>query len=140
MTRKVSEDHFPLNWRSDASHRCGTNSMRCINPSHILDEMSVRPIPEPFSQTPFVTPPKTLHLRSPSPCPIPTPPLQTTMCRWRQIQDTFTTCNHSLRLADQLVQCDDRFCKFSSSHPPDCGSECRTTCWQYYRSLKPSIP
>ncbi|KAF9052609.1 hypothetical protein BJ165DRAFT_1441347 [Panaeolus papilionaceus] len=52
----------------------------------------------------------------------------TTMCRWRQIQDTFATCGHSYR----LVYCPEPDCKFSPLHPTDCPN-CTTTCWQYRR-------
>ncbi|THU90720.1 hypothetical protein K435DRAFT_968547, partial [Dendrothele bispora CBS 962.96] len=26
---------------------------------------------------------------------------------------------------------EDRYCKFSVRHPPDCGPNCSRTCWQY---------
>ncbi|KAF8228193.1 hypothetical protein L208DRAFT_1146822, partial [Tricholoma matsutake] len=29
------------------------------------------------------------------------------------------------------IQCDDRFCKFSTTHPDNCSPNCLQTCWQY---------
>ncbi|KAJ7582740.1 hypothetical protein C8J56DRAFT_955593 [Mycena floridula] len=52
------------------------------------------------------------------------------MCRYRQVQNTYLRCGHSVRLPDQLIACDDRFCKFSARHPSNCGPNCGTTCWQ----------
>ncbi|KIP09130.1 hypothetical protein PHLGIDRAFT_51166, partial [Phlebiopsis gigantea 11061_1 CR5-6] len=40
--------------------------------------------------------------------------------------------NSTLTSARSQIQCDDRFCKFSTTHPPDCVSpRCTDTCWQY---------
>ncbi|KAF8077974.1 hypothetical protein FPV67DRAFT_1463679 [Lyophyllum atratum] len=53
------------------------------------------------------------------------------MCKWRQVQHIFAQCNHVYNLPDEMIQCDDRWCKFSTIHPADCGPNCKTTCWQY---------
>ncbi|KAM6500545.1 hypothetical protein JOM56_003559 [Amanita muscaria] len=53
------------------------------------------------------------------------------MCRFLQVQEHYTLCGHSYRRPDQELRCNDRFCKFSSAHPKDCGPNCSTTCWQY---------
>ncbi|KAJ3802895.1 hypothetical protein GGU11DRAFT_763895 [Lentinula aff. detonsa] len=72
------------------------------------------------------------------------------MCRYRQVQNTYSRCGHVIREPDELVRtciserkrishshtrfaqipCADRFCKFSAYHPPDCGPNCSKTCWQ----------
>ncbi|TFK45072.1 hypothetical protein BDQ12DRAFT_674085 [Crucibulum laeve] len=53
------------------------------------------------------------------------------MCKWRQVRDIYVRCGHTYALPDELIPCVDRFCKFSETHPRDCGPNCRTTCWQY---------
>ncbi|KAF8188414.1 hypothetical protein BJ912DRAFT_968811 [Pholiota molesta] len=53
------------------------------------------------------------------------------MCRWRQINDTYAGCGHAYRLPDEMVYCGDRWCKFSPYHDPECGPNCKETCWQY---------
>ncbi|GLB34981.1 putative cyclin family protein [Lyophyllum shimeji] len=53
------------------------------------------------------------------------------MCRWRQVQHIFALCNHVYNVPDEMIQCDDRWCKFSTTHPADCGPNCKNTCWQY---------
>ncbi|KAJ3786620.1 hypothetical protein GGU10DRAFT_351348 [Lentinula aff. detonsa] len=53
------------------------------------------------------------------------------MCRYRQVQNTYSRCGHVIREPDELIPCADRFCKFSAYHPPDCGPNCSKTCWQY---------
>ncbi|KAJ4469459.1 hypothetical protein C8J55DRAFT_524013 [Lentinula edodes] len=53
------------------------------------------------------------------------------MCRYRQVQNTYSRCGHVIREPDVLIPCADRFCKFSAYHPPDCGPNCSKTCWQY---------
>ncbi|KAK0240169.1 hypothetical protein IW261DRAFT_966809 [Armillaria novae-zelandiae] len=52
------------------------------------------------------------------------------MCRWRQVQNTYSQCGHVVRVPDEMIYCDDRFCKFSAAHPSNCGSNCSKTCWQ----------
>ncbi|KAF8980790.1 hypothetical protein BDQ17DRAFT_1380381 [Cyathus striatus] len=49
------------------------------------------------------------------------------MCRLRQVVEIYALCGH--RYA--LIRCEDRFCKFSVTHPGNCGPDCRKTCWQY---------
>ncbi|RDB21342.1 hypothetical protein Hypma_011577 [Hypsizygus marmoreus] len=53
------------------------------------------------------------------------------MCKWRQVQHIFTLCNHVYSLPDEMIRCDDRWCKFSTTHPSNCGPNCKNTCWQY---------
>ncbi|KJA13967.1 hypothetical protein HYPSUDRAFT_49498 [Hypholoma sublateritium FD-334 SS-4] len=53
------------------------------------------------------------------------------MCRWRQISDTYAGCGHAYRLEDEIVHCQDHLCKFSPYHDPNCGPNCKETCWQY---------
>ncbi|KAH6918609.1 hypothetical protein BKA70DRAFT_21932 [Coprinopsis sp. MPI-PUGE-AT-0042] len=48
-----------------------------------------------------------------------------------RITDVFQGCGHAYRLPDEMLQCDDRFCKFSTTHPDNCGPNCKTSCWQY---------
>ncbi|KAG5715239.1 hypothetical protein E4T56_gene3029 [Termitomyces sp. T112] len=68
---------------------------------------------------------------------IPTSPTYSSpliMCKWRQVQHFYAVCKHAYNLPDELIQCEDRYCKFSSTHPGgavDCGPKCRNTCWQY---------
>lgn len=55
-----------------------------------------------------------------------------TMCHWRRVRNTYNQCGHVFDLADEMIRCDDRYCKFSSSHPSTCvPPACTTTCWQY---------
>lgn len=54
------------------------------------------------------------------------------MCHWRRVRNHYRRCNHYLDLPDDLVQCDDRYCKFSTCHPSNCvPPRCTETCWQY---------
>ncbi|KZP02860.1 hypothetical protein FIBSPDRAFT_845472 [Athelia psychrophila] len=54
------------------------------------------------------------------------------MCHWRRVQNHYKRCGHEFDLPDEMIQCEDRFCKFSSAHPSDCKSPaCADTCWQY---------
>ncbi|RDX47495.1 hypothetical protein OH76DRAFT_1354126 [Lentinus brumalis] len=54
------------------------------------------------------------------------------MCHWRRVRNYYKRCRHYLDLPDEMIQCDDRHCKFSDRHPPDCrGARCIQTCWQY---------
>ncbi|KAG1772650.1 hypothetical protein EDD22DRAFT_376551 [Suillus occidentalis] len=54
------------------------------------------------------------------------------MCHWRRVRNTYNQCGHVFDLADEMIRCDDRYCKFSSSHPNTCvPPSCTTTCWQY---------
>ncbi|KAG2037219.1 hypothetical protein BDR03DRAFT_957730 [Suillus americanus] len=54
------------------------------------------------------------------------------MCHWRRVRNTYSQCGHVFDLADEMIRCDDRYCKFSSSHPSTCvPPSCTTTCWQY---------
>ncbi|KAF7778748.1 hypothetical protein Agabi119p4_3093 [Agaricus bisporus var. burnettii] len=53
------------------------------------------------------------------------------MCRWRQVKHRYTLCQHMIGEPDKLIECEDRFCKFSPNHPRDCGPGCANTCWQY---------
>ncbi|KAF9053646.1 hypothetical protein BDZ89DRAFT_1107319 [Hymenopellis radicata] len=43
------------------------------------------------------------------------------MCRYRQVQNTYTLCGHLVREPDVTLHCDDRWCKFSAAHPANCG-------------------
>ncbi|KAF8582681.1 hypothetical protein K439DRAFT_1350615, partial [Ramaria rubella] len=53
-------------------------------------------------------------------------------CDGDRVCNKFTVCGHSYDLPEEMIQCDSRWCKFSSTHPQDCsGPECKRTCWQY---------
>ncbi|OCH95520.1 hypothetical protein OBBRIDRAFT_745188 [Obba rivulosa] len=54
------------------------------------------------------------------------------MCHWRRVRNHYKRCGHYIDLPDEMIQCDDRFCKFSTSHPRNCvPPRCTETCWQY---------
>ncbi|KIM52412.1 hypothetical protein SCLCIDRAFT_141149 [Scleroderma citrinum Foug A] len=54
------------------------------------------------------------------------------MCRWRHVRNVYLACGHAFTLPDELIVCDNRNCKFSPNHPPDCTPpKCKQTCWQY---------
>ncbi|KIM65228.1 hypothetical protein SCLCIDRAFT_113287 [Scleroderma citrinum Foug A] len=57
------------------------------------------------------------------------------MCHWRRVRTTYLVCRHAYDLVSSLsvqIQCDNRHCKFSSTHPSNClPPECLNTCWQY---------
>ncbi|KIL00428.1 hypothetical protein PAXRUDRAFT_129948 [Paxillus rubicundulus Ve08.2h10] len=54
------------------------------------------------------------------------------MCHWRRVQNTYKRCGHVYDLPDVMIQCDERDCKFSSTHPSTCvPPSCTSTCWQY---------
>ncbi|KAG1756813.1 uncharacterized protein EDB91DRAFT_37098 [Suillus paluster] len=68
--------------------------------------------------------------------PTPPGPLSTdqlsSMCHWRRVRNTYNQCSHVYDLDDEMIRCDDLYCKFSSSHPSTCvPPSCTTTCWQY---------
>ncbi|KAL6308986.1 hypothetical protein BKA93DRAFT_814916 [Sparassis latifolia] len=50
------------------------------------------------------------------------------MCHWRRVRNHYRRCGHYI----DLIQCADRYCKFSSTHPNDCvPPQCTESCWQY---------
>ncbi|KII88532.1 hypothetical protein PLICRDRAFT_627328 [Plicaturopsis crispa FD-325 SS-3] len=54
------------------------------------------------------------------------------MCHWRRVGHIYKRCNHMYQLPEEMIQCDDRYCKFSTSHPSNCvPPKCTQTCWQY---------
>ncbi|KAL4067600.1 hypothetical protein J3A83DRAFT_3692940 [Scleroderma citrinum] len=54
------------------------------------------------------------------------------MCHWRRVQNTYKRCGHVFDLPDEMVQCENRYCKFSAMHPSTCvPPKCIETCWQY---------
>ncbi|KAI5835046.1 hypothetical protein K523DRAFT_320696 [Schizophyllum commune Tattone D] len=54
------------------------------------------------------------------------------MCRLRQVTHKYAFCGHRTALPDQEIKCDNRHCRFSTTHGPgDCGPNCRSTCWTY---------
>ncbi|KZT26226.1 hypothetical protein NEOLEDRAFT_1132247 [Neolentinus lepideus HHB14362 ss-1] len=52
------------------------------------------------------------------------------MCRDRRVNHKYGLCGHTVHLPEELIQCEDRWCKFSPVHPAQC-PDCRRTCWQY---------
>ncbi|KIJ69435.1 hypothetical protein HYDPIDRAFT_123921 [Hydnomerulius pinastri MD-312] len=53
------------------------------------------------------------------------------MCHWRRVQNTYKRCGHVYDLPDEMIQCDNKFCKFSPMHPSTCvPPSCTNTCWQ----------
>ncbi|KAH9934787.1 uncharacterized protein B0H18DRAFT_869227, partial [Fomitopsis serialis] len=51
------------------------------------------------------------------------------------VRNHYKKCTHYIDLPDEEIKCEDRFCKFSPNHPPDCGPPaCTTSCWQYHQS------
>ncbi|KAJ6596863.1 hypothetical protein DFH09DRAFT_1132934 [Mycena vulgaris] len=55
------------------------------------------------------------------------------MCRWRQVQHTYTGCGHIYQVPNQEILCESARCKFSPAHPKKCGPNCSSTCWQYHQ-------
>ncbi|KAJ3553316.1 hypothetical protein NM688_g3678 [Phlebia brevispora] len=54
------------------------------------------------------------------------------MCCRRQVCNFYTLCGHAYALPEEMIQCDNVHCKFSTRHPPSCtGPSCKKTCWQY---------
>ncbi|KAF9009699.1 hypothetical protein BDQ17DRAFT_1300625 [Cyathus striatus] len=54
------------------------------------------------------------------------------MCRLRQVCNVYTQCGHAQPLPDEVIQCDNPNCKFSTTHPATCvPPQCTRTCWQY---------
>ncbi|KAH9854137.1 hypothetical protein C2E23DRAFT_85038 [Lenzites betulinus] len=73
------------------------------------------------------------------------------MCHWRRyvglrlrharerltplrhsVRNNYKRCGHYIDLPDEMIQCEDRFCKFSTTHPRNCvPPRCTETCWQY---------
>ncbi|KAI6109837.1 hypothetical protein F5141DRAFT_810955 [Pisolithus sp. B1] len=54
------------------------------------------------------------------------------MCHWRRVQNTYKICGHVYDMPDEMIQCDNRYCKFSSTHPGTCVPPgCTNSCWQY---------
>ncbi|KAH9951326.1 hypothetical protein B0H21DRAFT_776055 [Amylocystis lapponica] len=52
------------------------------------------------------------------------------MCHYRRVRNHYKRCGHYI----DLIKCDDRFCKFSPKHPPDCAPPfCTDKCWQYHQ-------
>ncbi|KAI0082689.1 hypothetical protein K474DRAFT_1584993 [Panus rudis PR-1116 ss-1] len=55
------------------------------------------------------------------------------MCHWRRVRNHYKRCGHYIDLVSMhTIQCDDRYCKFSTTHPRNCvPPRCTETCWQY---------
>ncbi|KAH7930803.1 hypothetical protein BV22DRAFT_35138 [Leucogyrophana mollusca] len=54
------------------------------------------------------------------------------MCHWRRVRNTYRRCGHAFDLPDEMIQCDNRYCKFSLTHPSTCvPPSCTASCWQY---------
>ncbi|KAF9820207.1 hypothetical protein IEO21_01640 [Rhodonia placenta] len=62
------------------------------------------------------------------------PPNPTAMCNWRRVRNHYKRCGHYIDLVRPAIKCEDRYCKFSPAHPPDCvPPECTKRCWQYHQ-------
>jgi len=71
-----------------------------------------------------------LHKCCPPSTSSPTAPPN--MCRWRHVRHVYLACGHAFTLPEEHIVCEQRNCRFSPSHPPDCVlPKCRQTCWQY---------
>ncbi|TFK54911.1 hypothetical protein OE88DRAFT_975809 [Heliocybe sulcata] len=57
-------------------------------------------------------------------------PHSAAMCKERRVNVHYGLCGHVVLLPEELIQCEDKKCKFSPMHPANC-PDCRRTCWQY---------
>ncbi|KAN0133749.1 hypothetical protein V8E53_008473 [Lactarius tabidus] len=54
------------------------------------------------------------------------------MCHWRRVTNTYLRCNHEVEVPEEEIRCENRWCRFSVTHPRDCiPPQCQRTCNQF---------